>query len=872
MNRFVKRLRALWRRPQLDRDLEDELRFHREMTADETGDVAAASRRFGNATAIKEACRDMWTFTWLETLWQDVRYAARTLRHSPVFAIATTAALALGIGANTTIYTVVSSALAFNMGVKDIRRLVFVTPTDASQHRRSDESYADYLRLRDDVKSVQSLAAYRFLSVNVSDSTGLPERYNCVQMTANSFRVACTTPVLGRDFSANDDRPGAAPVVILTYHVWQDRYGKDPAILGKTVRVNELPHTVIGVMPPKMQFPEDTDLWVPLLPELAVAHSGTNPAALFGRLADGIDIATARAELDTIARRLETQAPSTYRGVVISVHPFLDAIGIYSVRRLLIVVEFAVGFVLLIACADVANLLLARAASRMREISIRIAIGAGRARIIRQLLVESLLLSSVAGLLGWLVAMAGLRAFDRATSNAHAHRASWIDFSMNLHAFTYLVAISIGAGILFGLAPTLRLAKVDVNSAVKDGGHGAAGSRRSQRLANLLVVFEMVLCMALLTGAGITIRGSINTYTAPIGANTSHVLTMRINLPEATYPKAEDQVAFHQRLKMKLEALPGVEPVSLASSPPAQFVSSFPFELAGRPPADPEHLPITGRLVIGANYFGVLQTPVRRGRTFNQSEETGGAPVVVVNQSFAEKTWPGEDPIGKRLRLVRGSVKQPWLTVVGMVGDIQQNFQNPLERGPLIYLPYSSDPQRTVFVLARTAVSPLTLAEVFRSQVRDLDKNLPVEGVDTLENIVSMSRMNVYVWSILFTIFAGVALALAAVGLYAVVAHSVSQRTREIGVRMAVGGSARNIARLVLLQGIRPVIIGLVIGLPLAAAVTFVLRAALVGVAPGDPVSLAGAALVLALAAVLGCVIPALRAVRIDPVVALRCD
>jgi putative ABC transport system permease protein len=336
------------------------------------------------------------------------------LASNPGFTIVAVIALALGIGANTTIYTVVGSALAFSMGVDHIERLVLVTATDQSHRDRYSQSVADFLDFRTEVKTIASLAAYRFFSANISDSGRLPERFSCVQMSANSFAVAGTKPVLGRDFTANDERPDATPVLMLTYHVWQNRYAKDPTILGKTIRVDEVARTVIGVMLAKMQFPEDTDLWIPLTP----SDRGARNLMLFGRLAPGVKLPAARAEMDTIAHRLEVKSPESYRGLVADVHPFLDAIGVYSVRRLLVAVVFAVGFVLLIACADVANLLLARAAARTREISIRIAIGAGRARIIRQLLVESVLLSSIAGVLGWLVALASLRWFDVATSKS----------------------------------------------------------------------------------------------------------------------------------------------------------------------------------------------------------------------------------------------------------------------------------------------------------------------------------------------------------------------------------------------------------------------------------------------------------------------
>jgi len=870
MNKFLKRLRTLWRRRQLDRDLDAELRFHLEMKAEEAGDPWEARRRLGNPTLLKEVCRELWTFRYLESCWQDLRYALRTLANHPGVTIVAVLALALSIGANTTVFTVVSSALSFDMGVDHIERMVFISATDASRRDSFSQSYLDLRDFRSEIKSIQSLAAYRFVPVNVSDSGGLPERYSCVQMSANGFSVVGTKPVLGRSFAAEDERPDAPPVLMLTYHIWQDRFGKDPAILGRTIRVDEVPRTVIGVMPPNMRFPEDTDLWTPLTLSDMLGDRNNRNLLLFGRLADGVKLSAARAEMDTIAHRLAARDPASYKGLVADVRPFLELVGVYDARPLLIAMLCALGFVLLIACADVANLLLARAAARSREISIRIAIGAGRARIIRQLLIESLALAITGGFFGWLVALAGLRWFDAASSKSP--RPSWVDFSMNTRAFVYLAAISIGAGILFGLAPALRLAKVDVNSAVKDGGHGAAGGTRGRRLANLLVVFEMVLCVVLLAGAGLTIRSSINLYSAPVGVNPSNVLTMHINLPDAKYPRAEDQVSFHERLKIKLESLPGVESASIASHLSTAGWTEFGFELDGAPPADLNHLPATAGLVVGADYFRVMQVRPQRGRLFTNSDGVSGAAVVIVNQNMAAKLWPGEDPLGKRLRLVRGQTLQPWLSVVGVVQDIQQNFRRPLQRDPLIYLPYAEEPQRVMFIVARTNVPPATLAEAFRREVQSLDESLPLYDVRTLEDRIAQSRLNVSSWGIMFTIFAAVALLLASVGLYAVIAHSVSQRTREIGVRMAVGGTGPDIVRLVFAQGMRQIAIGLAIGLPLAVAATRVLRAALVGVSPGDPITFLAVIAVLVATGALGCAIPARRALRVDPVVALRVD
>ena len=383
MHRFAERLRALWRRSQFDRDLEDELRSHLEMKAADTGDTWEARRRFGNLTAIQEACREMRAFTAIESGWQDIRYALRALVKNPAVTLVAVAALALGMGANTAVFTIISKALSFDLGVDQVERLVLVSLTSEARRDLSFQSYLNFRELRSQIRSLQSLAAYGFASVNVSDRNALPERLACVRMSASGFTVMGRRPVLGRGFGPADERADAAPVLMLSYHVWQDRYGKDPSILGKTVRVDAVPRTVVGVMPAGMRFPEDTDLWIPL----TLTSLQSRDLLIFGRLGDGVKLAAARAEIDTIARRLASKYPDTFKNPVADIRPFLAIYGVYDSRPMLIAVLCAVGFVLLIACADVANLLLARAAARAREISIRIAIGAGRLRIIRQLLI-----------------------------------------------------------------------------------------------------------------------------------------------------------------------------------------------------------------------------------------------------------------------------------------------------------------------------------------------------------------------------------------------------------------------------------------------------------------------------------------------------
>ncbi len=857
MSKFAKRLRALWRRRQLDRDLEDELTFHVAMSAEETGDLSAARRRLGNFTAVKQSCRDLWAFTSLESWWQDLRHAFATLAANPMIACVAIIALALGIGANTTVFTVVSSALSFDMGVDQVERLAVILPGDAGRRDGVIPPFPDFRELRE-LKSIAHLAAYRYAQVNVSDARALPERCSSVQMTASGWSLVTRRPFLGRQFAVDDERPGATPTVLLSHRIWEKRWGGDPSIIGQAVRVDEIPRVVIGVMPPGIQFPEDTDLWTPLTLRDLLTPGAERNAMLFGQLAPGATPTSAKREIEVVARRV---FPGIGKQPIVDVRPFLELIGVYESRALFYAVLCAVGFVLLIVCADIANLLLARAATRAREISIRIALGAGRARIIRQLLVESVLLSAGGGLAGWVVAVAGLHWFD--SMSAQGRRPSWIHFSMQPRTFVYLAAISIGTGILFGLAPALELARVDVSNAIKDGGRGAEGGIRARRASSLLVVFQMAACVVLLAGAGLMVHSSVKLFNAPLAFQPANVLTMQIGLPESKYPKPDDLTGFYARLKDRLRSLPGVEGVSLASSLPFAGFESVQGQVEG---AGQQAF---GGLFVDATYFRDMRIGLRRGRLFSASDEASS---VVVNESFVDRYWPGENPLGRHLRRAAGGSLQPWLTVIGVVPDVQQDFRQLLQHDPIVYLPYAAEPQRSAYVIARTAIAPGSLAGAFRRAVQSLDENLPAENVATLEDTISQRRLSVTAFGKLFSVFAAVALALAALGLYGVIAYAVSRRTQEIGVRMALGGTRRDILALVFRQGMRQVAIGLAFGLPLAFVCTRVLKAALIGVSPSDPLTFVGVVIVLGLTGVLGCAVPAWRAITVDPLAALRCE
>ena len=828
------------------------------MNEERSGDSTAARRRLGNTTALKESCRDLWAFTRLEAWWRDLRYALRTLRKNPLVTATALVALALGIGANTTVFTIVSSALRFDMGVDHVERLVALHPGEGLANvDPASQPSMDFANLRSQLKTVANLAAYRFSAVNVSDSHALPERYWRVQMTASAWTLVRPKPVVGRGFEPYDERADATPAVLLSHRVWERRYGDDPSVVGKVIRIDDVDHVVVGVMPAGAQFPEDTDLWTPLTVKDLMSPEFRRSLLVFGRLADGVTLAAAQSEVDGVARRA---IAGKVNGAVVRVRPFLEMIGVYEARAMLYAMTFAVGFVLLIVCGDVANLLLGRAAARAREISIRIAIGAGRSRIIRQLLVESVMLSTAGGVAGWLVAVGGLRWF--ADMTAQGRRPSWIQFTMDARGFAYLVAISIGAGILFGMAPALQLARVDVTSSIKDGGRGAEGPR-SRRLAGVLVGFQMALCVVLLAASGLMIHSTVKLYNAPLAIDPANVLTMRVDLPETKYATPDRVSGFYRSLEAALGGLPGVMHVSLTSHLPLSGWQDFRGQVenaAGKPGRVGE----LGGLVVDGNYFGALGVRLRHGQAFQKAEG------VVVNESFAAKFWPGQDPLGKRLRAAGGHDGQPWMTVVGVAADVQQNRFSPLGRTPLFYWPYEAEPQRSVYVLARTAIPPGNLVEAFRRAVQSLDRNLPAQDVMSLEDHIARQRLSTAVFGRLFTFFAAIALVLAWVGLYAVVAHAVSQRTQEIGIRMAMGGTRRDIFGLVVKQGMRQVLGGFAVGLPLALVVTRGLSHELVGVSPSDPATYASVALVLGFAGLLGCAIPARRAIRVDPLAALR--
>ena len=805
----------------------------------------------------------------LDTWGQDVRYGLRAWRKNPAFAMVALTVLATGIGANTIVFSIANAILFKNLPFKNSNRILYLQSFIQGGPPITAFSYPDFLDLSMQVRSFKGLAAFTYANVSFADQTSTPERYRTMRMSANGLAVMEQFPLIGRGFLPEDELPGAVPVAMLTYDLWQSRYGKDPAVLGRMVNLDEVPTFVIGVTGPGVRFPAANDLWMPLPRDNGINNRNAKNLNIFGMLADGATRESANTELTAVMARLERAYPATNRGFVARAATLSELLSDRA-SQLFVALMGAVGFVLLMACANVANLLLARGVGRSREFSIRATLGASRARILRQLLLESLLLAAAGGVLGLAFAYCGAGAFG---VKLHELGATY-DFSIDGTVLAYLATISLGSAILFGLAPALRASRTDLQAALKEGGSNAGAGLRNRNLSSILVSAEVAFAVVLLAGAGLMIRSVLTVAHSPIGVNTANVLTMRIDLPASKYRKADDKVAFATQLKARLESLPGVEAAAVASDLPGNGAIrdflQFPFRVEHGAQANMPQLPRTFAIVIGDDYFRVMQTRLLAGREFTASDGPVADSVVIVNQSLASVAWPGGDPIGKRIHIEGVPTETAWMTVVGIAPDI---LENDFSRGePRIYVPYAQQPQASIAVAARTQVSPITLAQSFRHAVQELDPNLPVYDLRTLDEHVELHHLDMRLFTVIFSIFGIVALSLASIGISGVAAHAVSQRTHEFGVRMALGASRAGICGLVIAGGIKQMIAGVAVGVLLALSLTRVLESLLVNTQANDPATFILAIALLAAGCAAGCAIPAWRAVRVNPVTALRTE
>ncbi|MCU1381702.1 MAG: hypothetical protein JWL71_399 [Acidobacteria bacterium] len=811
-------------------------------------------------------------------LLQDLRFATRLLIKDRWFTAIAVIALALGIGVNATVFTFVNAVLIRGLPFTDPDRIVVVASRDA-RGRDRNASYADFEDWRRATRTFSALSAFSGATMNVSEEGLTPERFQGPYLSANAFGSIGQAPLLGRDFHAEDDRPGAAAVVILGNGVFKNRYGSDPSVLGRTIRVNEVPATVIGIMPEGFKFPNNSDLWMPLnqMPRLTEQKREARNLEVFGRLAGGVTLAQAQSEMDTITRQLAADYPDSNQDITARVMTFNDRVNGGQIRLIFLSLMGAVAFVLLIACANVANLLLARSAGRAREMSVRISLGASRWRIIRQLLVESVLLSIVSGLLGLGLAYVGVRLFDAATRDVG--KPYWITFTMDAQVFGFFAAVCLGTGIIFGLAPALHVSKTDLNEVLKEGGRSGSSGMRARRWTSVLIVAELALTLVLLAGAGLMMRSFVNLYKLDVGLDTAHLLTMRLTLPNQKYPTPEHRRMFFERLDQRLAGLAGVQSATLATNMPLGGGSPRLLAMDGKDIQKGEQPPTVTQVSIGARYFETLGIKVLRGRGFDSLDGTPGHSGAIVNQRFASMHFGNDDPIGRRIKLTTDGPQPPgtpppeWATVVGVSPTIRQQMQQGSDTpDPVVYMPLRAQAPSFAMLLIRAQRDAASLTASVREEVRAIDPDLPLYGIDTMDAQLAQQRWSFRIFGTMFAIFALIALALSAVGLYAVTAYSVAQRTQEIGVRMALGAQAAQVMWLILKRAAAQLAIGLTIGVAGAIGVSKLLASVLFQTGARDPILLAAIVCLLVLVSVSACVWPARRATRLDPVSALRND
>jgi len=878
--RFFRKLNILVSREKFNRELEEEMAFHRDQAEGELRSEGvpleavrnAAKRQFGNETRMKERSNEVVGFGF-ESVVQDLRYAVRQLVSNPSFTIVIVLTLALSIGANSAIFSVIHGVLLKSLPYPEPDRLVRVFLT-SQEFPRFPLNPFDFKDFRTRNRSFESFAAFTRGDVQLSGS-GEAERLYGFGITAGYFHVLGLKLQLGREFDEHAEIPGNGLQVVISDRLWRTKFGADANILGRKITLNSQPFTVIGVMPTGMEHPgneyhslpygEGIDVWWPFSFEGNPANRGSHFIEGIGRLKGGVSQSQASSEMNSLMTQIQNEhGGGTWQVLLVPLNE--EIVG--TSRRMLLVLLGAVLMVLLIACANAANLLLARAATRQREIAVRLALGAPRSRLVRQLLTASLLISSFGGFLGLALAVGGVK-FLVSMLPADFPRAHDIHVSVPVFVFTFLV--SIATGIAFGLAPALQASRTDPRQSLHEGGRSATASGRQRRLRNALVISEVGLAFILLIGAGLMFRSLINLIRLDPGFQQEHVLTVSLSLPRAKYKERADIAHFYDQLVTSVAVAPGVESVGAGSDLPwTGYDENTGFAIQGKQP--PPHQEFHARYHMATpDYFRALGTPLIRGRFLTSGDNESAPKVVLINQAMANKYWPNEDAVGKRITFDDNPKEKDWLTVVGIVGDVKDRPNSPGAE-PAFWWPELQAPQPDMSLVVRAKSDPLSLVNTVRNAVGQLDPMLAVADIRLMDEIADTSVATPRLAFLLVGLFAGLAIALAVIGTYGVISYSVTQRSAEFGLRIALGAQRQDVVRLVLSQAAMLVFAGTALGIVMALTLGGLLRNLIYQVSPFDPLTFATVGVVVIFVALLACYIPALRATKSDPMAALRAE
>jgi putative ABC transport system permease protein len=810
----------------------------------------------------------------LQTLRKDLGYGLRVLGRSPGFTAVAVLSLALGIGANTAVFSVADAFLLKPLPYLEAAGLVTAMEMAPKQDEFWNEvAPANFLAWRNQSTSFQELAASEWDDVNLTGADE-PERVQGFLVTANFFRAISVDPAIGRAFLPDEDQIGRNGVVLLSHKLWQRRFGSDPTIVGKTIEVDQKSCTVIGVMPRDFDFPVTAELWRPLAMDAKEsALRDRHYLEVVGRLKPGVTLAQARAEIQTISRRLESSYPDTNKGWGVRVMPIREFVLSNLTRQYTLMLMAAVMFVLLIACANVANLQYARSAGREKEMAVRQALGAGRWRLVSQLLTESFVLGLIGAAISLPLAKAGITLILAGMPPEVAKFIpGWHSIGLDARALAFTMGIAILAGVLSGLAPALKSSSSSLNEALKEGGRSSSAGSARQRVRAFLVVSEVALALILLVGAGLMTKGFRALLTANQSLNPETVLTMRINLPELKYKDQSKMASFYEQALTEMATVPQVEGAAVATSVPyGNGGTSRQFTIQDRPAVDPTVKPIARLQAISPNYFQLMHIPLIKGRDFTDLDGPDSMQVAIIGETMARRYWPGEDPLGQHLKLGGPDESKPWLTVVGIASDVKYNWIDR-EPEPTLYVSYRQAALPFSYFTVRTSGDPLKAVAAARDKVASIDPAQSLYDTRTLERVITNSIVGLAYVAVMMAILGGIALFLSSVGVYGLISYSVAERTHEIGLRMALGARQSEVLRMVVGRGLFLTVLGLLIGLPISVLLARLLASLIFGVSATDMVAFGGVSLVLASVAMLASYIPARRATRVDPMVALRCE